>query len=212
LSPKQAKVVEIRGTKGTKPYRVVPECPFPCTGLTVPSFYCIITESGSDDLDSGLCDRKNLEGFERVDRRTRSNGIHHPGSFKAFFLGRCVMDYLEKILIIKDLEETLEETKEDQKNILDRRRKIELEIEGIRDTIFKSLKESGQKEIDCDRFKIGYYFSYSVKIEDIEKIPLDFVKITKEPKKLELKKAIESGGSFPGVFMEKNEALKISKI
>lgn len=65
---------------------------------------------------------------------------------------------------------------------------------------------NGEKFKDA-RVSISYRKTESVQVEDPTKLPVEFQKITIEPKKTELKEAIKSGQSFEGVTLEEKNNL-----
>ena len=97
-----------------------------------------------------------------------------------------------------------EAIKAEKQNLAKRQQSLENKAESLKKYLEYALQ--GEKFEDA-RCKIYYRTSEAVTFSDgfdYSKLPTEFQKVTVEPKKAELKKAIKDGQGFAGVFLSKN--------
>jgi hypothetical protein len=96
-----------------------------------------------------------------------------------------------------------EAIKTEKQNLAKRQQSLENKAESLKKYLEYALQ--GEKFEDA-RCKISYRTSEAVTFADgfdYSKLPTEFQKVTVEPKKNELKKAIKDGQGFAGVFLQK---------
>lgn len=104
----------------------------------------------------------------------------------------------------KSLVAEAEAIKTEKQNLAKRQQAIENKAESLKKYLEYALQ--GEKFEDA-RCKISYRTSEAVTFADgfdYSKLPTKFQKVTVEPNKVELKKAIKDGQGFAGVFLQKN--------
>lgn len=104
----------------------------------------------------------------------------------------------------KSLVAEAEAIKAEKQNLAKRQQTIENKAESLKKYLEYALQ--GEKFEDA-RCKISYRTSEAVTFAegfDYSKLPTEFQKVTVEPKKAEIKKAIKDGQGFAGVFLSKN--------
>lgn len=103
----------------------------------------------------------------------------------------------------KSLVAEAEAIKTEKQNLAKRQQAVENKAESLKKYLEYALQ--GEKFEDA-RCKISYRTSESVTFADgfdYSKLPTEFQKVTIEPNKIELKKAIKDGQWFAGVFLQK---------
>lgn len=103
----------------------------------------------------------------------------------------------------KSLVAEAEAIKTEKQNLAKRQQAVENKAESLKKYLEYALQ--GEKFEDA-RCKISYRTSESVTFADgfdYSKLPTEFQKVTIEPNKIELKKAIKDGQGFAGVFLQK---------
>lgn len=103
----------------------------------------------------------------------------------------------------KSLVAEAEAIKTEKQNLAKRQQAIENKAESLKKYLEYALQ--GEKFEDA-RCKISYRTSESITFADgfdYSKLPTEFQKVTVEPNKVELKKAIKDGQGFAGVFLQK---------
>ena len=103
----------------------------------------------------------------------------------------------------KSLVAEAEAIKTEKQNLAKRQQAVENKAESLKKYLEYALQ--GEKFEDA-RCKISYRTSESVTFADgfdYSKLPTEFQKVTVEPNKVELKKAIKDGQGFAGVFLQK---------
>ena len=103
----------------------------------------------------------------------------------------------------KSLVAEAEAIKTEKQNLAKRQQATENKAESLKKYLEYALQ--GEKFEDA-RCKISYRTSESVTFADgfdYSKLPTEFQKVTVEPNKVELKKAIKDGQGFAGVFLQK---------
>lgn len=103
----------------------------------------------------------------------------------------------------KSLVAEAEAIKTEKQNLAKRQQAIENKAESLKKYLEYALQ--GEKFEDA-RCKISYRTSEAVTFADgfdYSKLPTEFQKVTVEPNKVELKKAIKDGQGFAGVFLQK---------
>lgn len=104
----------------------------------------------------------------------------------------------------KSLVAETEAIKAEKQNLAKRQQALERKSENLKKYLEYALH--GEKFEDA-RCKISYRSSESITFAegfDYTKLPEEFQKVTVEPRKTELKKAIKEGQGFAGVFLQKN--------
>lgn len=105
---------------------------------------------------------------------------------------------------IKNLTAEAEAIKAEKQNLAKRQQALENKAANLKKYLEYALH--GEKFEDA-RCKISYRSSESITFAegfDYSKLPEEFQKVTVEPRKTELKKAIKEGQGFAGVFLQKN--------
>lgn len=103
----------------------------------------------------------------------------------------------------KSLVAEAEAIKTEKQNLAKRQQVVENKAESLKKYLEYALQ--GEKFEDA-RCKISYRTSEAVTFADgfdYSKLPTEFQKVTVEPNKVELKKAIKDGQGFAGVFLQK---------
>lgn len=103
----------------------------------------------------------------------------------------------------KSLVAEAEAIKTEKQNLAKRQQAVENKAESLKKYLEYVLQ--GEKFEDA-RCKISYRTSESITFADgfdYSKLPTEFQKVTVEPNKVELKKAIKDGQGFAGVFLQK---------
>ena len=109
----------------------------------------------------------------------------------------------------KSLVAEAEAVKTEKNNLARRQQLLERKAESLKKYLSYAL--NGEKFSDA-RVNISYRTSKTVEFMDgfdYSKLPTEFQKITIEPKKAELKKAIEGGEGFAGVWLKDKKNIQI---
>ena len=110
---------------------------------------------------------------------------------------------------IKQLSADAEAIKKEKLNLAKRQASCEKKVESLKQYLAYVL--NGDKFKDS-RVSISYRTSKSVEFTpgyDYKKLPEEFQKITIEPRKTEIKNAIENGQTFEGISIKENKSLQI---
>ena len=89
------------------------------------------------------------------------------------------------------------------------KRTSENSIERLKNILSDSMHLRQIDKYDGSTFKLSFRKSSSVEIDDINVVPLDYIKIVASPDKVSIKKALDSGEVVPGVHLEEKQNLQI---
>lgn len=110
---------------------------------------------------------------------------------------------------IKNLSADIEARKKE----IDRLQKINKvdanKIDSLKKYLEMQMNIADIKKLDTELFKIGIRKSTSLEVMDIESLPIEYVKITKEARKTDIKNAIKDGLNIEGVKMVDKYSLQI---
>jgi len=84
--------------------------------------------------------------------------------------------------------------------------------ESLRDYLLERMEDAGIEQISCPEFELTVVKNPpSVEIEDADELPTAFleVKISKQPVKKAIKKAIQAGEEVPGAILTQKTRLRI---
>lgn len=81
----------------------------------------------------------------------------------------------------------------------------------IRKSVTYAMKAHDVESIETGLFRLSFRKSESVEIEDVSKIPEDYLvtKTTVTPDKVKIKKAIKDGEAIEGVFIKESSNLQV---
>lgn len=114
-------------------------------------------------------------------------------------------------LFIKNLTAEVEMFKAEEKNLKERRQAKEKKIERLKDYLTRSMELTGDKLLETPRVKLSFRKSTSVVVEDLDKLPEEYVKVKTEKSadKTALKKAIQGGAEIVGAEIKETQNLQI---
>lgn len=114
-------------------------------------------------------------------------------------------------LYIKDCEAEASKIKAEEKALAERRKVHERKAERLKAYILSSMETMGDKKFETPRVAINLRKTTSVIVEDMGKLPEDFIKIKTDlsPDKVAIKKAIKSGQEVIGARIEEYNSVGI---
>jgi hypothetical protein len=119
---------------------------------------------------------------------------------------------VENIAIyIKSLDSDAAAIKAEEKNLQARRQAKERKAERLREYLKSSLLAFGDKKFETARVALSFRTSKQVIVADMEKLDKSFIKEKVEyaADKTAIKKAIESGATVDGAYIEEKQNLNI---
>lgn len=128
-------------------------------------------------------------------------------------LNELSMQYDEKIegigLWIKNLLSDMEAYKKEKEAFAEREKAAKSKAESLKKYLLSAL--DGQK-FSTAKVAISFRQSEAVTIAEGAHVPDEYIrrKVTEEPDKTALKKALKSGESIPGVTLEKTQSVQIA--
>lgn len=102
-----------------------------------------------------------------------------------------------------------EALKAEARKLSDRARIASNAADRIKAYLIAGMNEAGLKKFETSRVKLSFRKTTRVVVEDILKLDNCFVKTEISPDKTAIKKAIASGETVVGAFLEENESLII---
>ena len=115
-------------------------------------------------------------------------------------------------LYIKSLDSLVEDIEAEERALKQRRKQREAKAERLREYLTASMTSAGENEFESGRVAISFRKSKAV-IVDEEKLELEFfkvtTKVTTEPDKKAIKKAIEAGQTVTGAYIEERKKVQI---
>ena len=112
---------------------------------------------------------------------------------------------------IKNLDSDIEALKVEEKTLADRRKVKENQLERLKKYLADNLQAAGMQKYESPRCVLSFRKSDQVIISEGAVIPEEFItrKITEQPDKTLLKKAIKEGFEFEGITLVENKNLQI---
>lgn len=107
---------------------------------------------------------------------------------------------------IKNLKAEISAFKEEEKNLKTRREVLEHKQERLSNYLQKYLNGSKFESTKC---KISYRKSEKVEVSNLDSIPEEFLKVTVEPKKSDIKQALKNGEAIEGATLVQTTSMTI---
>lgn len=107
---------------------------------------------------------------------------------------------------VKNLKAEISAFKEEEKNLKNRREVLEHKQERLSNYLQKYLNGSKFETAKC---KISYRKSEKVEVSDLDSIPEEFLKVTVEPKKSDIKQALKNGETIEGATLVQTQSMTI---
>lgn len=113
--------------------------------------------------------------------------------------------------LIKDKEATIKARKSEIEGLKERNKREQKQIDRLKRYLLQSLQLQNTKKLETVRNVIGVHNSVSVRIEDDANIPEEYIrtKVTREPNKAEMSKALKEGIKIPGCSLMEKKSLTI---
>lgn len=105
---------------------------------------------------------------------------------------------------IKNVESDIEGIKAEINRLTALKKQKERNTEWLKSNIEYALKTKGIEKLEVGTFKCGYRKSESVEVEDLNALPMDYIKTKMEPDKTAIKKALKAGEELIGVRLKTN--------
>lgn len=106
-------------------------------------------------------------------------------------------DYFDKLeacgLYVKNEQAEIDAIKAEEKRLADRRRVKENKVNRLKEYMLQSMDATETKKLDTPKVYISTRKSQKVIIDNEEKIPRQFIKVTETVNKTEIKKALKNG-------------------
>lgn len=122
-------------------------------------------------------------------------------------------DFTEKAegyaVIINEQEEPINKLSAEIERLKKRLEQYKKTKEWLKKCLASAMIEKGKEKVKTEKYLISFRKSKSVKFEDENLVPDEFCKIERKPMKDEIKKAIESGNTVDGCYIEENRSLQI---
>lgn len=121
-------------------------------------------------------------------------------------------EYLDKLeacgLYVKNEQAEIEAIKAEEKRLADRRRVKENKVQRLKEYMLQSMEATDTKKLDTPKVYISTRKSQKVIIDNENKIPRQFFKVTETVNKTEIKKALKSG-TVDGAHIEESVNLTL---
>lgn len=121
-------------------------------------------------------------------------------------------DYFDKLeacgIYCKNEQAEIEAMKAEEKRLADRRRVKENKVQRLKEYMLQSMDATETKKLDTPKVYISTRKSQKVIIDNENKIPRQFFKITETVNKAEIKKALKSG-TVDGAHIEESVNLTL---
>lgn len=114
-------------------------------------------------------------------------------------------------LYIKNLSADVDMLKAEEKNLKERRQIKERKVERLKDYLTRSMELTGDKLLETPRVKLSFRKSKSVVVDDIKKLPPEYIKekVELSADKTALKKVLQAGVKIEGAILTENNNLQI---
>lgn len=110
---------------------------------------------------------------------------------------------------IKNLDAEVKAMKDEIKNLRERIGRKERKAEQLAQMVNVDLQAHGETKKEFPKVAYSFRKSTAVEITDEEKLPKEYMKVTYEPSKTEIKKAIQKGLEVPGAELVEKQNLQI---
>ena len=129
---------------------------------------------------------------------------------------QCLVDTLDAIQdslevkveniasLMKNLEAEATMFKQEEERLAKARKSRLATVERLKNYLDTQLTFAGIKELKAGIFTCKYRKSESVEVSDLDKLPLEYVKVEYKPNKTEIKKAIKANQEVPGAALVEN--------
>jgi hypothetical protein len=112
--------------------------------------------------------------------------------------------------LIKAMDAENKAIREEEKVLSDRRQRQERTSDRLRDYLLRSLQQSGERKFKTARCALSLRQSPGTTvIDDMDKLPTDFVRLEPKVDRTAIKQAIKSGAEVPGAHIEYGDTLSI---
>lgn len=111
--------------------------------------------------------------------------------------------------VIRQLEADATAYEKEEKRFKDKKTTAKNGVARLKKSILSFLQAADKKKINAGLFTVSKQKSSAVKILDENLIPDEFFKVSLEPMKSEIKKAIDSGEKVAGAIIVENESVRI---
>lgn len=110
---------------------------------------------------------------------------------------------------LRETELTAESAEVESKRLAEIAKYYKNRSERIKQSVKWAMEAHGIEKIETDMFRLSFRKSESVLVDDVEKLPSEYVVIKKQADKLSIKKALKGGVAIEGVKLIENNNLQI---
>ncbi len=111
--------------------------------------------------------------------------------------------------VIKQLEGDAAMYAAEIKRMTDNKRTTENGIKRMKAALLDYLQATGAKKVAAGVFTVSKTSSKAVNVVDIDKLPPEYIRTSREPMKAEIKKAIANGETIEGAELVENESVRV---
>lgn len=116
-------------------------------------------------------------------------------------------------MVVRNLDSLADQIKQAEKEMADRRKKIEKRADDVRQYLMENMHHAGMTSIDCPYFKLSIKNNpESVDVYDDKLIPSEYMReipARQEPDKVALKSAMKEGKEVEGARLTRTTRLEI---
>lgn len=132
--------------------------------------------------------------------------------FDADNLEELEIAYADKLegcgIWVKNQQAEIEALKAEERKLAERRRVKENQVARLKEYMLQSMEATETSKLETSKVAISTRKSQRVIVDDEERVPLQFVKVTKSVNKTELKKALKAG-EVEGAHIEESINLQL---
>lgn len=117
-------------------------------------------------------------------------------------------------MIIKNIQSDIDGLKAEEKRLSERRRSLENSVKRMKEAMSSTLElveddDKGKKRVKTDKFSFNFIERASAIVEDVNELPINFVKTEIKADSKALTEYLKSGNEVKGATLKVNKSLSI---
>lgn len=117
-------------------------------------------------------------------------------------------------MVIKNIQSDIDGLKAEEKRLSERRRSLENSVKRLKEAMSSTLElvdadEKGKKRVKTDKFSFYFIERASAIVEDVNELPINFIKTEIKADSKALTEYLKSGNEVKGASLKVNKSLSI---
>lgn len=113
-------------------------------------------------------------------------------------------------VVMDRIQADIDMIKKEEERLSGKRRQMEGHVEKMKKSLFEAMKETKKDKIKSEHFTFSIRKNPpSVEVEDVKKLPEDYISVSVRADKKKIREALSSGKEVPGCSLIQSESLSI---